>query len=138
MIQDRFNHQTNKYEIARFAVKNGYHIPGAFSKLFFNATSTEDISEVVTYANLRFGNEDNVYLKNGFNFESVSKPGYMYAKQSGRNKFQYVSRSQAIKTNLHKIVENFDPKLSQYENMTNAGWYRIWDCGNAKYTWIKS
>jgi hypothetical protein len=44
-----------------------------------------------------------------------------------RNKFQ-----------KHKLIdklEHFDPSISEYENMTNNGYYRIWDCGNNIYVY---
>jgi hypothetical protein len=27
----------------------------------------------------------------------------------------------------------YDPNLSEWENMKNNGYDRIWDCGNSKY-----
>lgn len=134
-IHDRFSQDKNTCEIARFAIKNGYHVPGGFAKLFKNAVKEEKFGRIVTYANLRFGNYQNVYEKNGFVYDSTTKPGYMYAKQTGRDKFEFRSRGMAVKSKLSKFLENYDETQSQYENMINHGWHRIWDCGNAKYTW---
>jgi hypothetical protein len=29
----------------------------------------------------------------------------------------------------------FNPNLTEWENMKNNGYDRIWDCGNFKYEW---
>ena len=33
--------------------------------------------------------------------------------------------------------ERYDPKLTEYENMLNFGYDRIWDCGNYKFVLTK-
>jgi len=134
-IHDRFNKGPDTFEIARFAIKNGYHIPGGFSKLLVNSCKEEDFESLLTYANLRFGNADNVYSRYGFEFVSFSKPGYMYAKQTGRGTYDVISRNKAVRSNLTTLLKHYDNTQSQYDNMTNNGWLRIWDCGNAKYIW---
>lgn len=45
-----------------------------------------------------------------------------YHSRESRNKYQ--------KHKLKNLLENFDPKLSEIENMVNNGFDRIWDCGN--------
>ena len=37
---------------------------------------------------------------------------------------------------LHKILPNFDNNLSEWENMKQHGFDRIWDCGNGKYVFV--
>ena len=34
---------------------------------------------------------------------------------------------------INKLLDVFDSNLSEYNNMINNGWKRVWDCGNAKY-----
>ena len=37
------------------------------------------------------------------------------------------------KHKLKKLLPLFDEKLSEWENMKNNGFDRIWDCGNDKW-----
>ena len=41
------------------------------------------------------------------------------------------------KHKLKNLLQNFDPKLSEYENMIQNKFTRIWDCGNLKLKYIK-
>ena len=29
----------------------------------------------------------------------------------------------------------YDPLMTEYDTMTQQGYFRIWDCGNLKYEW---
>ena len=31
------------------------------------------------------------------------------------------------------MLEKYDPLKTEFENMIDNGWDRIWDCGNSKY-----
>ena len=37
----------------------------------------------------------------------------------------------------NKILKNFDPALSEWNNMVNNKFDRIWDCGNSKWIYTK-
>ena len=39
------------------------------------------------------------------------------------------------KHKLHKLLPKFDNTLSEYHNMLNNGFNRVWDCGNYKFEW---
>jgi len=69
-----------------------------------------------------------MYLKLGFNKSHVSHPNYWYFKNKkifNRLKFQ--------KHKLSNILDNYNETLSEWENMKNNGYNRIWDCGNDVY-----
>ena len=36
---------------------------------------------------------------------------------------------------LHKLLNEFDPIKTEYENMLNNGWRRVWDSGNLKWVY---
>ena len=45
----------------------------------------------------------------------------------------YLQRYHRMGFQKHKLknkLENFDPELSEWENMQVNGYDRIWDCGN--------
>ncbi len=47
------------------------------------------------------------------------------------------SRLQFQKHKLKNILENFDPNLTEWENMQLNGFDRIWDCGNLVFSYSK-
>lgn len=119
--KSRFNKQYQN-EIIRMTTKQGVNVIGGISKLMKNS----GINECITYADKRYG-DGLGYEKAGFIKLSDSSPNYFYFHKRdhntlySRNKFQ-----------KHKI-ENVSPELSEYQNMLNQNYDRIWDCGNALY-----
>jgi very-short-patch-repair endonuclease len=70
------------------------------------------------------------YKKLGFAFVEKIKPNYWYID----NKYiQRYNRFAFAKQFLKEKLENFDPNLSERENMINHGYKRIYDCGSLKY-----
>lgn len=114
-------------ELKRSCTKLGYLVQGGFSKLLKYAIS--DIKEdIITFADRSFSSMNNVYHKNGFTFLGVIPPGYKYnvnGKLETREKYQ--------KHKLSKLLRNFDPSLTEKENMHNHGYYEVYDSGNLKY-----
>ena len=50
-----------------------------------------------------------------------------------------LNRFQCQKHRLRKLLgDKFDPDLTEGENMANAGYYRIYDCGMLKFRQIMS
>ena len=41
------------------------------------------------------------------------------------------------KHKLKNLLSVFDSNLTEWENMKNNGFDRIWDCGNGKWVWKK-
>lgn len=119
------------YELSRFAGLLGYTIVGGFSKLLKYAIRNYDISDIITYADLRFTDErSNVYLKNGFTLDHKSKPSYYYMKNFKKRENRYTYR----KSELKKLFPDIYSKdKSEFEIMDEAGYNRIWDCGNLVY-----
>ena len=80
---------------------------------------------VISYANRRWSRGD-VYRRLGFDLLKVSAPNYWYVRGD-----EVISRYQAQKHKLPQLLgEGFDPELSESENMQQAGFERIYDCGN--------
>jgi hypothetical protein len=47
------------------------------------------------------------------------------------------SRVAFQKHRLPNLLEDFDPNKTEFENMIDNRWDRIWDCGNMKYVYEK-
>ncbi len=124
-------HSSQSLELSRFAVISDIIINGIFSKMLkFVINNYEYINEISSYADIRFVNKNsNVYLKNGFEYISQSKPNYWYMKNYTKRDHRFKYR----KHNLNKILPVFDEKLTEWQNMVNNKYDRIWDCGNYKY-----
>ena len=113
-------------ELVRYATST--QVVGGFSKLFKlfsknNAAGTD----VVSYADLRWFSGV-TYRSAGFKFVSQTAPGYWWCK--GQNRF---SRFMFQKHKLAALLPKFDPDLSESENMIANGYWKISDCGMAKW-----
>ena len=125
----RFNKNFD-YEITRFCNKLNYSIPGGFSKLLKYFMKKYTPKNIITYADLRYG-EGNVYLNNGFEYSGISNPNYYYI----RDGFFRQTRIQFQKHKLEEKLKIFDSKLTEWQNMQLNGYDRIWDVGNKIYTY---
>lgn len=122
----RFNKKYN-WELIRFASKIGTVVNGGASKLL-SAFEKEHDGTIISYADRRYSN-GNLYEKIGFKKIGESKPNYCWTKQKAR-----ISRYLCQKKNLKNILgEKYDESLTEYENMTNNGYDKIYDCGNFIY-----
>ena len=123
----RFN-KKYKSEIIRFCNKKFVSVVGGLSKLISNILS-DDNNSIITYSDARYGTGSG-YLRCGFNFVTMTNPGYYYVKNLNRE-----SRLKYQKHKLKNLLEVYDPNLSEWENMKLNGFDRIWDCGNYIFEW---
>jgi hypothetical protein len=123
--------KTNEYEMYRFCVGER-SVVGAAGKLLSYFIKSFNPIKIVSYADRRWSN-GNVYEKIGFSLSSITSPNYWYFNLKKTNKLYH--RFGFRKSELQKRLQNFDPTLTEWENMKNNGYDRIWDCGNLKYEW---
>ena len=119
-----------EYEMIRFCNKTDTIIVGGANKLFSHFINTYHPSSIVSYSDRRYFS-GNVYKKLGFQFEKNTPPNYFYicnhyTELKNRMNFQ--------KYKLKKLLPTFDNNVSEWENMKNNGFDRIWDCGHSKWT----
>lgn len=121
---------TSKYdwELIRFCSKLNYNVIGAASKLLAYFKNNHSGS-IISYANRRWSNGD-LYNKLGFKKINITKPNYFYINLGTSTLY---TRYQCQKHKLEKLLKNFDASLSEYENMKQNGYYRLWDSGNIVY-----
>lgn len=112
----------DEVELLRMCTKNGYSIVGGFSKLLSHINY-----DIVSYVD-RSKFDGNSYLKNGFKFLYYTDPSYVYIK----GVFDVISRFKAQKRNLKKLLQDFDPSLSEEKNMFNNGYFKMYNCGTLK------
>lgn len=116
------------YELLRLCTLKGYCIVGGASKLFKHALKFVK-GKIISYANRRFSCGE-IYKKLGFELKGESAPNYFYNK-SGK----MYSRIAFQKHKLKDVLDKFDDSLSEYDNMLNNGYDKIYDCGNLVFSY---
>ncbi len=112
-------------EIIRFSTSLKTQIQGGFSKLIQSLGQNKTL---VSYADRRHS-QGKVYESSGWTFSHHSAPSYYYT-----NDYQHLyHRSAFQKHKLPKLLESFNPSLTEWENMKLNGYDRIWDCGTKTY-----
>lgn len=127
--KSRFNKEY-QFELLRYASLCDVNVVGGASKLFKYFVNNFRPASVISYSDLRW-NTGNLYKMLDFQFLHVAPPNYFYTKDYHR----LFSRQAFQKHKLPKLLENFDPVLSEWQNMQNHGYDRIWDCGNSVWGW---
>lgn len=129
-IKPRFN-KKYQWELARFCSKMNYSVVGGASKLFKHFVSSYNPKSVISYSDKRWS-AGNLYKSIGFEYGWTSSPNYWYFKNNSDEVF---SRIKFQKHKLKSILTDFNPELTEWENMKNNGYNRIWDCGNDVWVW---
>jgi len=120
-----------EYELIRYCSKLNCNVVGGAGKLFTHFVKQVDPKSVISYADKRWS-VGKLYELLGFVNTHDSAPNYFYVKggvRYSRHKFQ-----------KHKLIhqlDDFNPNESEYVNMQNNGYRRIYDCGNKVYVWYK-
>jgi hypothetical protein len=122
-------HKEGSYELSRFAAINHFVIVGGADKLLKYFERTYHPKAITSYADRRWSQGD-VYYKLGFKLDHISPPSYWYTKDYYHRIYRFNFRKNVLQTKL----PNFDPNLSEWENMKNHKYDRIWDCGNLVFT----
>lgn len=112
----------NHYELIRFCSEQNVSVIGGASKLLSYFIKKYKPLEIISFANRDWSN-GNLYKTLGFDFVKYTEPGYFYCK--GKRKYH------RYKFQKHKLVaEGYDSNKTEYEIMTDRGFYRIWNTGN--------
>ena len=120
----RFNKKYD-YELLRLCTLKNFNVIGGASKLFKYFRENFKGS-VISYANRRFSN-GKIYEILGFKRISESKPNYFWIKND-----IVLSRYQTQKHKL-KSFDNYDESKSESQILSEAGFVKIFDCGNYVY-----
>lgn len=124
------------WELLRMCSLCDVLVIGGASKLFNYFTRIHEARSVVSYSDQRLFYRcaaPSSYERMGFVWSHNSAPNYFYFKRG--NPLRLLSRVKFQKHKLKKVLATFDSKLTEWENMKNNGYDRIWDCGNAVYFW---
>ena len=125
---------TSEWEMVRFCNKLNTVISGGASKLMSHFVKVHSPLNIVSYSDRRYF-DGNIYSTLGFQFVHNTPPSYHYISKDYKHT---MNRMQFQKHKQREKLPIFDPTLSEWENMKNNGYDRIWDCGHGKWLWSKS
>lgn len=115
------------WEMIRFCLNPAYNVPGAMSRLCSWLPAHLSVKRLFSFVDRRWFTGSS-YVRAGFTLVKITDPGYWYVRGLKRE-----SRYKYAKHKLAGLLENFDPSLTEVENMRNHGWNRIFDCGQYRF-----
>ena len=126
--KSRFNKNFD-FELLRYSSNLGLNVIGGASKLLAYFKKMFPKKSIISYSDRRW-NTGKLYTNIGFSYSHSSSPNYYYSL----DKINLLSRQKFQKHKLSTILNNFDPNLTEVDNMYANSYYRIWDCGNDVFT----
>jgi len=117
--------EDGKFDLVRYATSKS--VVGGLSKILKFFERNIPFKEIITYAHLDYSKGD-LYEKTGFTKVSITPPGMWYVIKEKRQR-----REKFMKHKLNDIFDDFDPSLTERENMEKHGYYQIFDSGSIKY-----
>lgn len=117
-------YKKDEHELLRMCTKLHTQVIGGFSKLMKN----QHYKIVHSYID-RSKFSGNGYYSSNFTFETFTKPSYFYWSP-------YTVKLNRLACQKHKLPkllgDRFDPNKTEQQNMINANFYQLYDCGNIK------
>jgi hypothetical protein len=116
----------NEWYLTRYATSS--NCIGGFSKLLKHFQRHQKWSRLVSFADLRWS-DGKLYSTTGWELDSTIPADYYYSPDgcTRSHKFNYRRK------NLSKLLDVFDPDMSEWENCKANGILRIWDCGKLRF-----
>jgi very-short-patch-repair endonuclease len=123
----------NTMELSRYATVFNFSIVGGAGKILKHFIKKYSYTNIISYADRRFST-GNVYTQLGFTKIRTTPPNYWYLEKETtflkrRHRYNYAKHL------LKNKLKIYDDDLSEWENMKNNGYDRIWDCGSIKYSY---
>ena len=119
-----------EYELIRLCWKPDTVVIGGTAKLFKYFTSKLSPKSIITYCDIgKFSGK--TYSNLGFSRISITEPNYVWVNPQTND---VLTRYQTMK---HKLIEKGIGYINETETeiMERLGYYKIYDCGNMKFTW---
>lgn len=125
----RFN-KNYEWELIRFCNSINVSVIGGASKIFKYFEKNYNPSSIISYCDLsRYSG--NLYFNLGFKLKENTSPNYMWLHPQNNI---IVPRYKSQKHKLKSLLgDQYDPNLSEAQNMKNSKFVRIYDCGNAVF-----
>lgn len=131
--KSRFD-KDHEWEMVRYCNLLNHSVIGSASKLFSFFLKMNQPKSIVSYSDRRYFS-GKIYSSLGFSFVSMTDPNYWYVMDGYKS---LKNRMSFQKHKLKSVLSNFDPTITEWENMKLNGYDRIWDCGNSKWSYKSS
>jgi hypothetical protein len=119
----------DEWELTRFCNKINFNVVGAASKLFSFFKKTYNPEKIISYSDIRLF-DGKMYGNLGFSKIWKSKPNYWYVIDDIRyHRFNF--RKSVL------VKEGFDKTKTEKQIMFDRKIYRIFDCGNVRWEYLK-
>ena len=121
-------HQNHGFlNMTRLAFRRHTTVVGGASKLFFNSLRFLPNLDIVTFSDNRYS-DGNVYLTLGFENDKQLRVSYrwLFAKSIWNKRSMRHSR-------LKRKLPNYDPNLTEAQNLYNAGGRKLYDAGYRRW-----
>jgi len=123
-------HIDNSYELLRLCTKLDTIVVGGASKLYNNFIKIKNPNYILSFSN-RDWSIGKIYEKLGMKFKNYTPIGYFYS--NGKRKEHRFNHQKHILIKL-----GFDKNKTEYQIMSERGYYRIWNTGNGIYEYNKT
>lgn len=122
------SHIDGEWELIRFCNKLNHNVVGGASKLFKYFVKNYEPTKILSFSDNRFFNGE-MYKLLGFNYDGYSKPSYFYVINGVRH-HRYNFRKDVL------VRDGFDKNKTEHQIMLDRGIYRVYDCGNKRWSWV--
>lgn len=129
------NVEEGDWELLSIATKDTYVYQGVASKMFRSFVRDRNPKTVISYSNRNWDNRmsENVYSKMGFCFDSVVEPTFRY--YSERIERHDTFSPESLDIEAIRVENGFPSNMSKDEILANAGYDKVWNCGQFAYKW---
>ena len=127
----RFN-QNYSTELIRLCWKTGVTVIGGSNKLFEYFIENYNVDTIISYCDIsKFSGM--IYNKLGFELDGFTDPSYVWIKDNAHVFKRYeTQKEKLVSKGICKQCE------TEVQAMTRLGYYRLYDCGNARYIWKRN
>lgn len=125
-----------EWELQRFCNKLNFTVVGGASKMFKYFEINKNPVIVTSHADRRWTStiKDSLYDELGLTLVSKGTPNYWYLVEPMKRHYRFSFNKQ----NILKKFKLANPELSEWQNMIELGFDRIWDCGSLGYKKVYS
>lgn len=128
MVATFSKHKIYEYELSRLCTKIGNIVIGGAEKIMKQFFVDYNPNQLMSFCDKRLF-RGNMYEKLGFKKIKDTTPNYWYFNNNGILESRIKYQKHKLKNKLKKYSEN----LSEYDNMLNNGYLRVFDCGSKMY-----
>jgi hypothetical protein len=122
----RGDNSESSWDLSRFATSK--NVIGLASKMLSFFIKTYNPKSIISFSDKRWS-VGNMYKQIGFDYFGKVAPSYWYITKKGER----IHKANFRKVLIEKKLDIYDANKTEYENMLNNGYDRIWDCGLDKW-----